>query len=346
MSVRFFVFNPRLLTALLTATVAVVAARGQVGETNQSAPPAQFDDGLNLRFANGIAAIAEDKIITVDDIRREIAPLIDQVRRESHSEKEFNEKLQQLQDSVVQDLVDRVLIVKEFYKDEKHKVPASIIDNQIAEIIATQFDGDRSKYLAYLRSRGISQKDYRRETEEEMIYGYMRQQKRKSSSTVSPVKIETFYNENKDRFYQEDQVHLRLIQINRGADDTDDTLKAKADDIVKQLKTGSNFVDLARLYSQDSRRTKGGDWGWQRRSDLRKEFSDVIFSLEQGKYSDPLVMPEGAFLFFAEERKHAGILPLDEVRDQIERMLIQQSSRQEQERWLEKLRRNGYVKHF
>jgi peptidyl-prolyl cis-trans isomerase SurA len=246
----------------------------------------------------------------------------------------------------VQDLVDRVLIVKEFYKDEKHKVPPSLIDNQIAEIIATQFDGDRSKYLAYLRSRGISQKDYRRETEEEMIYGFMRQQKRKSASTVSPVKIETFYNENKDRFYQEDQVHLRLIQISRGADDTDETLKAKGEDITKQLKSGASFVDLARLYSQDSRRTKGGDWGWQRRSDLRKEFSDVIFSLDQGKYSEPLIMPEGAFLFFVEERKHAGILPLDEVRDQIERMLIQQSARQEQERWLEKLRRNGYVKHF
>ncbi len=343
MTVRSFRNSLSILTALLTVSLALNSVRAQTGQPAATPP---VDDGLNLRFANGIAAIAEDKIITVDDIRREIAPLIAQVRQESHNEKEFNEKLQQLQDSVVQDLVDRVLIVKEFYKDEKHKVPASIIDNQIAEIIATQFDGDRSKYLAYLRSRGISQKDYRRETEEEMIYGYMRQQKRKSSSTISPVKIETFYNENKDRFYQEDQVHLRLIQITRNPDDTDDTLKGRADDIVKQLKSGASFVDLARLYSQDSRRTKGGDWGWQRRSDLRKEFSDVIFSLDQGKYSDPLVMPEGAFLLFVEERKHAGILPLDEVRDQIEKMLIQQSSRQEQERWLEKLRRNGYVKHF
>jgi peptidyl-prolyl cis-trans isomerase SurA len=343
MTVRSFRNSLSILTALLTVSLALNSVRAQTG---QSATTPPVDDGLNLRFANGIAAIAEDKIITVDDIRREIAPLIAQVRQESHSEKEFNEKLQQLQDSVVQDLVDRVLIVKEFYKDEKHKVPASIIDNQIAEIIATQFDGDRSKYLAYLRSRGISQKDYRRETEEEMIYGYMRQQKRKSSSTISPVKIETFYNENKDRFYQEDQVHLRLIQITRNPDDTDDTLKGRADDIVKQLKSGASFVDLARLYSQDSRRTKGGDWGWQRRSDLRKEFSDVIFTLDQGKYSDPLIMPEGAFLLFVEERKHAGILPLDEVRDQIEKMLIQQGSRQEQERWLEKLRRNGYVKLF
>lgn len=312
----------------------------------QPQPQQPIDDGLNLRFANGIAAIVEQKVITVDDVRREIAPLIQQVQRESRDEREFNEKLQQLQDNIIQDLIDRVLIVKEFYKDEKRKVPASFIDNQISEIIATQFDGDRSKFLAYLRSRGISQKDYRKEVEEDMIYGYMRQQQRKSASTLSPVKIQTFYDENKDRFYQEDQVHLRLIQFTRGADDTDETLRTKADDVIKQLKSGASFTDLARLYSQDSRRTKGGDWGWQRKSDLRKEFSDILFTLDKGQYSDAIIMPEGAFLLYVEERKHAGILPLDEVRDQIERMLQQQNARQAQERWLEKLRRNGYVKHF
>lgn len=336
-----------LLAALLSIT-ALVNVRGQAELSAPAAPQQPIDDGLNMRFANGIAAIAEDKIITVDDIRREIAPLLQQVQRESRNEREFNEKLQQLQDSIVQELIDRVLIVKEFYKDEKHRVPASVIDNAVSETIATEFDGDRSKFLAYLRGRGISQKDYRKETEENMIYNYMRQQQRKSASTVSPVRIQTFYDENKDHFYQEDQVHLRLIQLNRDPSDTDESLKKKADDVVSQLKAGANFIDLARLYSQDSRRTKGGDWGWQRRSDLRKEFSDAIFTtnLDAGQYSQPLVMPEGAFILFVEERKHAGIQPLDEVRDQIERMLVQQGASKAQERWLEKLRRNGYVKHF
>ncbi|MBI2515934.1 MAG: peptidyl-prolyl cis-trans isomerase [Opitutae bacterium] len=334
---HLFLFLGTLGTAL--------ALFGQAEPAPQQ-PQQPVDDGLNMRFANGIAAIVEQKVITVDDIRREIAPLIQQVQRESRNEREFNEKLQQLQDNIIQDLIDRVLIVKEFYKDEKRKVPASFIDNQISEIIATQFDGDRSKFLAYLRSRGISQKDYRKEVEEDMIYGFMRQQQRKSASTLSPVKIQTFYDENKDRFYQEDQVHLRLIQFTRGADDTDETLHTKATDVINQLKSGASFTDLARLYSQDSRRTKGGDWGWQRKSDLRKEFSDILFTLDKGQYSEAIIMPEGAFLLFVEERKHAGILPLDEVRDQIERMIQQQNAHQAQERWLEKLRRNGYVKHF
>jgi peptidyl-prolyl cis-trans isomerase SurA len=325
---------------VLIAIAAVLAARAQ----EPAATP--LPDNLNLRYANGIAAIAEDRIITVDDIRREIAPLIPEIQRQSRSEKEFNEKVEALQEDVIQNLIDRVLIVKDFYKDEKRRVPDSYIDNAVAETVITQFDGDRSKFLAYLRSRGISQKDYRKETEEGMIYDYMRGQQSKSSSTVSPVKIEAFYNENKDRFYQEDSVHLRLIQLARGPEETDDTLRTKAGEIITQLKAGTEFGNLARQYSNDSRKGKGGDWGWQRRSDLRKEFSETIFALGKGQFSEPLIMPEGAFIFFAEDRKHAGVLPLDEVRPDIERALIQQGSRQATERWLEKLRRNAYIKHF
>jgi len=326
------------LTILTLATSLVGFAQAPQAEPHS--------DNLNLRYANGIVAIAENKVITVDDVRREIGPLIPELQRSSRNEQEFNEKLEALQNDVIQNLIDRVLIVKEFYKDEKRRVPASYIDNQLAETIITQFENDRSKYLAYLRARGISQREYRREIEEDMIYSFMRQQRAKSGSTVSPVRIEEFYNENKERFYQEDSVQLRLIQIARGPGESDDALRTKADAVVAELDAGADFGNVARKYSNDSRKSRGGDWGWQRRSDLRKEFSDVIFELKKGERSKPLITPEGAFLFYAEDRKFAGNLPIDEVRPDIERALVQQGSRRATERWLEKLRRNAYVKHF
>ena len=57
-------------------------------------------------------------------------------------------------------------------------------------------------------------------------------------------------------------------------------------------------------------------------------------------------MPEGAFLMYVEDRKYAGIQPLDEVRDQIENVILQQMARSSQEQWLERLRRDGYVKYY
>jgi len=303
-------------------------------------------DGLNLRFANGIAAIAEDKVITVDDVRREIAPLIGQLQREARNEREFNEKLEQLQDEVIQNLIDRVLIVKEFRKDEKKQIPASFVDNRISDIQAEQFDNDRSKFLSYLRSRGTTLREYRREVEEDIIYQYMRGQQRKSQSLVSPVRIETYYNENKDRFYQEDGVHLRLIQFTRTTGVTDQTLLDRANEVTRRFRNGEAFEALAKEFSQDSRRNRGGDWGWQKRSDLKAEFSDPLFNLKPGEISEPIVLPEGCFILFAQDRKYAGIQPIDEVRDDIERILVQQMARQSQETWLERLRRNGYVKHY
>lgn len=328
----------RLFCAILALGLAAVAARGQ-----QSAPPS---DALSLRFANGVAAIVEDKVITVDDVRHAIQPLIPEIQKSSRNEKEFNERLEALQDDVIQNLIDKVLIVKEFKKDDKKHIPESFIDNQIASTLAEQFEGDRSKFLAYLRSRGLTLRDYRKEVEDDIIENYMRHQQRKSQSLISPVRIETFYKENKERFYREDSVHLRLIQFTRANGETDAQLLTKAEEVTGRFKRGEKFADLAKEYSQDSRRAKGGDWGNMKRSDLKPEFSDPLFNLKAGEISEPIVLPEGCFLLFVEDRKYAGIQPLSEVRDDIEHILVGQMARVSEERWLERLRRNGYIKRF
>src|SRR5204863_3473867 len=128
--------------------------------------------------------------------------------------------------------------------------------------------------------------------------------------------------------------------------ETDATLMEQADTILTRFKAGEKFEELAKEFSKDIKHSKGGDWNWLKRSDFRKEFSDVAFDLKKGDASKPLVLPEGVFILYAEDRKFAGIQPIDEVRDQIERMLVQQMGRTSQERWLERLRRNGYVKHY
>ncbi len=304
------------------------------------------DDGLNMRFVNGVAAVVENKVITVDDIRKEIAPLLPQLQREARNEEDFNKRLESVQDTIIQQLIDRVLIINEFRKDEKKQIPPGFIDSRIADIQSGEFENDRSKFLAYLRSRGTTLRQYRTEVEDDIIYTYMRQQQRKSQSIVSPVRIETYYEENKERFRQEDSVHLRLIQLNRASDESEAQLLTRAMEVINRFQRGEEFSDLAKEYSEDSRRSKGGDWGWQKRSDLKKEFSSPLFNLDKGDITDPVLTPEGCFLLFAEDRKYAGIQPIDEVRDTIERILIQRMSSVSEERWLERLRRNGYVKHY
>lgn len=309
-------------------------------------PAGQLSEEEAARFANGIVAVAEDQIITVADVMREVGPTLAGIQQRARNEKEYAELVEEAYDSTIQSLIDRVLIIKEFRKDEKRQIPSSYVDNAIADELAGRWEGDRSKYLAYLRAQGKTQRDYRRDTEEDIIYQYMQGQQRKSQSVVSPVRIETFYNENKDQFYQEDEIHLRIIQLSRTQDTTEAALTQRATEIVNRFKAGEKFEDLAKEFS-DTMRSKGGDWGWQKRSQLREEFRDVATSLKKGEVGQtPIVLPEGVFIVYAEDRKYAGIKPIDEVRDQIERILIAQMSNASHERWLERLRRNGYIKHY
>lgn len=310
----------------------------------QPSAPTVPQDNLNMRFQNGIAAVAEGQIITVDDIRREIAPMIPELQRTARNEQEFNQRLEALQDDTIQSLVDRVLIVKDFYSDEKRRIPSSYVDNAVDENIINQFEADRSKFLAHLRSRGLTLREYRREVEEDIIYSYMRGQKRKSATIVSPVKVQEFYEENEREFFQEDAVKLRLIQFQRKDGRTDRDLIALAARVQARMDVGQKFDEIAREVSEDSRRARGGDWGWLDRSGLKPEFSDPLFALAEGETTNPIILPEGAFLLHAEERKYAGIQPIDDVREQIERILISREARRAQEAWLERLRRNSYVK--
>lgn len=330
----------------LLGTLAALLPLTVFAQTPTAAPASEEKgtDNLSLRFANGVVAVAEDKIITVDDLRREITPRIPAIRRSARNEKEFNERIEALQDEIIQSMIDRVLIVNEFKKDERRKVPESYINNAIAEEQIRRFDGDRSKFLAYLRNSGLTYRDYRKKVEDDMIYDYMRGQQRKNQNIVSPARVEAFYNENKERFFQDDQVHMRLLSLTRQTDETDEQLLARAAKVVDRFKAGEKFEDLARELSQDSKRTKGGDWGWQPRADLKPEFSKPLFALEKGQATAPIIAPEAAYILYVEDRKFAGIQPLADVRDQIERLLVNQMAKEAEDRWLERLRRNAYVK--
>jgi parvulin-like peptidyl-prolyl isomerase len=100
----------------------------------------------------------------------------------------------------------------------------------------------------------------------------------------------------------EPRVHIRLIQLKRAADDTDASLLAQANQILARFQRGESFAELAREFSVDVKRAKGGDWGWQSRSDFKPRFADAAFSLKKGQATQPIILPEGCFIIFAEDR--------------------------------------------
>lgn len=319
---------------------------GALSVFNLNAQDSAAYDEWEERYSNGVAAIAEGRIITKEELRVEMAPIIPQIMRESRSIQEFNARVSQLAREILQNKIDRILIVNEFNSDDKLFIPKSIFENEFDKMLIEDYDGDRRKLFDYLKSQNKTILQYKREMREDIIVSVMRGENRRSLAEVSPEQIEAFYRENKMDFYMEAGVHLRQIQLAPYANETEDVLMQNAEKIIAEFHSGVSFADLARRYSQDDMRRRGGDWGWIKKTDIRKELSDAAFSLEPGEISQPVKLGTRIYLLYLEEKREEMIQPLTEVRDVIESILSNRLGRQNQQRWMDRIRANGYVKYF
>jgi peptidyl-prolyl cis-trans isomerase SurA len=305
----------------------------------------QAQDPELLRLGNGIAAVAEGEIITVEQLRRELEPIIPRLRVEAENAQDFSQRLDKLSREVLQNMIDRIIIVKAA-EEKGLLIPQSYIDQEYDEVIEQDFGGDRARFLEYLRTRGETARDFRERIYERVVVNVMRQENRRSQSEISPERIEEFYVKNKIRFYQPEALRLRQIILSPMADEGLVPLRQTARQIITELEAGGNFGDIARKYSQDEMSRRGGDWGWIERKDIRRELSDAAFQLEPGEYSEPIELNETIFILYAEDKREETIQPISQVRDIIENVLVGEIARETQERWLQQMRNESYVRYY
>lgn len=147
--------------------------------------------------------------------------------------------------------------------------------------------------------------------------------------TVSPTEIQRYYNDNIDQYRLPDRVRVRhiLISAPQGPDGKADpkvleAARAKAEGILKQLKAGSDFAELAKKNSQDpGSAEKGGELGWIVKGQTVAEFEKTAFSQNPGQISDLVQTSFGFHIIQTEEKELARTKPLSEVRDDIEKNL-------------------------
>lgn len=328
----------RIRTTLIFALTALLVLTGH-SQTQQAQDPSL------LRLGNGIAAVAEGQIITVQELRRELEPIIPRLRVEAENAQDFSRQLDKISREVLQNMIDRIIIVKAA-EEMGLLIPQSYIDQEYDEVIERDFNGDRGRFLEYLKSRGETARDFRERVYERVVVNVMRQENRRSQSEISPERIEEFYLENKMRFYQAEALHLRQIILSPMADEGLVPLRQTARQILNELKAGGNFGDIARKYSQDEMSRRGGDWGWIERKDIRKELSDAAFRLKPGEYSEPIELNDSIFILYAEDKRGEMIQPISQVRDIIENVLVGEIARESQERWLQEMRDESYVRFY
>ncbi len=299
----------------------------------------------DIKYTNGIAAQVNDEIITLEALRKEVAPLVPEVRRSSRTRTEFDRNIQMITREILQNMIDQILIIKEF--DEKgYRIPQSYLDNEYDDYIVKEFNGDRTEFLEYLKLQGKTDLQFREELRDRLIVGYMRSQMLKSQTEVSPQKIREYYEKNKSQFFEDEGVKLRMITLMPITGESEDLMEQQATAIMQQLNQGADFGELARKYSQDMNAANGGDWGWREYGDLRDELSEAAYNLEAGQHSSPVVIDDVTYILKVDEKRESGVKQLESVRQEIEQAITNQLARQAQQRWLERLRKKAYVKFF
>ena len=303
------------------------------------------EDEIMPELGNGIAAIAEGEIITIEQVRREMEPIIPRLRTQARTEQEFAEGVRQIGREILQNMIDRILIVKAA-EEEGLLIPPSYIDQEYEDVLNRDFGGDRSRLLNYLKAQGKTNREFREDIYNRVVVNFMRQKNRRSQSEISPERIQEFYVQNKVRFYQDESIHLRQILLMPKTDEPIESLRQTAKKIIRELDEGADFDDTADKYCTDATGKKGGDWGWIKRQDIRSELSTVAFQLKLGEYSKPVELGETIFILYCENKREEMIQPVTQVRDAIEGILVGEIARKSQERWLLNLRENSYVRYF
>src|SRR5260370_16611370 len=87
--------------------------------------------------------------------------------------------------------------------------------------------------------------------------------------------------------------------------------KAMADEIFGKLVNGAEFERMAQLYSEDSTREHGGDWGWVERKTFAAPLEKAAFSLEPRKISNIIEFAAHYYLLNIQDkhRRHPKSLP-------------------------------------
>lgn len=154
---------------------------------------------------------------------------------------------------------------------------------------------------------------------------------------VTPDDLRTYYDQHRDEYRTAEQVKVSHIWIKMplpGPDGKVDENKVteaqhRADDLLKQLKNGAKFDDLAKKYSEDSGSANvGGSLGWIGKAQMTPEFEKAAFSLNKGQISDVVKGSDGFHIIRLDDKQDAHVKTLDEVKAQIEPLLKHQKAQQ------------------
>ena len=205
------------------------------------------------------------------------------------------------------------------YKNEKVKLDYALIKPEDLESKITPDEAEVR--AAYEKNKSKYQVPERRVVR----YALVDVNQIRQNVQVSDDMLKLQYQANIQQYQVPNRVHVEhILFMTVGKPDAEvEEIKKKAEDVLKQVKKGGKFEDLAKKYSEDpGSKAKGGDLGWITQGQTVPEFEKTAFSLSSGQVSDLVKTQYGFHIIKVLEKEAAHTKPFDEVKDSLRAPLL------------------------
>ena len=312
------------------------------------------------QIVNRIAATVNGRPITSNEVRARLEPYLRElIMLYPKQGPRFNAELVKAKKAVLNELIERELVLSEF-ETQGLMMPESAIDEEINRRILFQFNGKRDQLLNVLRRSGMSYSDYRDSIRKEITVSAMRSSRYDRGVPPTPDEIREEYQATKSDYRditKDTIVYEKIFIPSALISDQEPTQEqiyayanqqyALANEVRRQLDAKEiTFEEAARKYSKDMHAEDGGLWPAIKRQDLAVEFANIVFSLQPGKITGPLLDPAGFTIVRVKGKTLAPAPPLSKVKEAVDDSVRRKQSEKRYREWVNRLRDKSVIRTF
>ena len=319
---------PRWALAATVGTLLTVAVAGAASAATAATAP---------QAASAPFAQVGEAVITQQEFDAAFAQA---ARNKFYHGKPPDNAMAALQREVGQSLVDEVLLVKEAKRRRLQPDSAAIqqtLDGYEERYRGSeQWQNNRARLLPGLKAK----------LEHDNVREQLARQVRNVGAPTER-QLEQFWESHKDKFTQPEQVHVSMILLKVDPSSPQAQWEGARDEgaaIVKRLRGGADFMQLAQLHSGDASAERGGDLGFVHRGVLPDPAQQAVDALKPGEISEAVLLLEGVAVLRLEERKAAKLNALDAVRDRARDLWLRDTGEETWTALVAKLRRDTPIR--
>jgi peptidyl-prolyl cis-trans isomerase SurA len=256
-----------------------------------------------------IVAVVDDSVIMASELDERI----DDIRRNLRSEGRA-----QPPESILRSQVLERMVVERIQLDQAKRLGIKVDDTSLNDAlsgIARQSGFSLDEFAGQLREEGYDWAQFREQVRHDMMINQLRQRRVSQRIRITDGELDRFMSSEMARQLFEAEFRLGhiLVAIPDGASmDQLALAENKASELVRRLRAGEDFADIASEHSDSQSALEGGDLGWRPAAQWPSLFTDAVINLQAGELAGPLRAANGFHILKMIDRRGDGQTLVDQ----------------------------------